>query len=75
MSMRSLSHIVAVVVLIASLMLPVARLAEAELLEDDKTRMVPPGKYCGTFEIFGFMHLLIEVSNVFLSHHLCVRAI
>ena len=25
--------------------------------------MVPPGKFCGTYELFGFVHLLIEVSK------------
>ena len=31
------------------------------LAEASEPAMVPQGKYCGTYELFGFVHLLIEV--------------
>ena len=62
---RSLSR-TAVAALVASLVLPLACVAELE--SEPAPTMVPPGKFCGTYELFGFVHLLIEVSERALHH-------
>ena len=62
---RSLSR-ATVAALVASLVLPLACVAELE--SEPAPTMVPPGKFCGTYELFGFVHLLIEVSERALHH-------
>ena len=58
MHLSTLSRGIAATLLITTSLIPFhGCLAEAS----EPAMVVPPGKYCGTYELFGFVHLLIEL--------------